>query len=63
MTKFAVDWSKTYVMCGQEIIEADSEGDAEQAVWDTLGDLEGNMNYDGNEDYVEVSGEVPNEHA
>lgn len=59
MPKFAVDWSKTYVMSGQVIVEADSEGDAEQEVWETLGDLtDGSTQYDPNEDYVEVSGEV-----
>jgi hypothetical protein len=55
MPKFAVDWSKTYVACGQEIVEADNAGDAEQIVWDNLGNLTGSMNYDGNEDYVEVN--------
>ena len=64
MPKFTVDWSKTYVVCGTEVVEADNAGDAEQEVWCNLGNLtqaDGNMNYDGNEDYVECSGEVHDE--
>ena len=59
MPKFRVDWSKTYVLSGTEIINSDNAGDAEQEVWGNLGNLtDGNTFYDGNEDYVECSGEV-----
>jgi hypothetical protein len=55
MPTFIVDWSKTYHASGSEKVEADNAGDAEQIIWDKLGDLTGSMQYDGNDDYVEVN--------
>ena len=57
--KFAVDWSKTYYMSGTVVVEADSEAEAEEYVRDHIGDYsDGSTQYDPNEDYVEVSGEI-----
>ena len=52
--KHEVHWSKTYYASGTEIVEAEDGHEAENIVREKLGDLEGSMQYDPNEDYVEV---------
>ena len=58
MKKYKVDWSKTYIASGTVEIEAESEEDAEIIAEENIGDYEGSMQYDPNENYVEVVGEV-----
>ena len=58
MSKYKVDWSKTYHASGTVEIEAESEMDAEIIAEENIGDYEGSMQYDPNENYVEVVGEV-----
>jgi hypothetical protein len=52
--KFTVYWSKTYYVSGQEEVEADSIEQAEEQVWETLGDKTGSMQYNPDDDYVEA---------
>jgi len=54
---FRVDWSKTYYASGVEEVEAETDEEAEEIVRAKIGDLEGSMQYDPNEDYVESAGE------
>ena len=66
MAKYKVDWSKTYHASGQVYVEADSIEEAEDYVYDNMGDYTGNTQYDPNEDYAEVvswdnDGEDPDE--
>ena len=58
MTKYKVDWSKTYIASGTVEIEAESEMDAEIIAEENIGNYEGSMQYDPNENYIEVVGEV-----
>jgi len=52
--KYAVSWSKTYYASGEKIIEAKGEEEAQEMVREIIGNLEGSMQYDPNEDYVEA---------
>jgi hypothetical protein len=54
MPKFDVDWSKTYYVQGQVTVEAHSAKEAEDIVYDKLGDFEGTMQYNPDDDYVEA---------
>ncbi len=54
MRKYEVSWSKTYYNSGTEIVEAESTEEAETIVREKIGSLEGSMQYDPNEDYVEA---------
>ena len=58
MKKYKVDWSKTYHASGTVEIEAESEEDAQIIAEENIGDYEGSMQYDPNENYVEVVAEV-----
>ena len=58
MTKYKVDWSKTYIASGNVVIEAESVMDAEMIAEENIGDYEGSMQYDPNGDYVQVVEEV-----
>ena len=51
--KHEVHWSKTYYNSGTEIVEAETRDEAESIVREKIGGLEGSMQYDPNEDYVE----------
>ena len=57
MRQYSVDWAKTYVASGTVIVAAFNKEDAEQMVLEKIGDLQGSMQYDPNEDYVEAQGE------
>ena len=54
MRKYEVSWSKTYYVSGTEIVEAEDGDEAEAIVREKIGSLEGSMQYDPNEDYVEA---------
>jgi hypothetical protein len=54
MKKYAVTWSKTYYAHGEKIIMANSRVEAEEIAEDNMGDYEGSMQYDPNENYVEA---------
>ena len=56
--KYKVAWGKTYYASGEVEIEAVSEAHAIQRVEDEMGGYEGSMQYDPNEDYVEVVEEI-----
>jgi hypothetical protein len=58
MSSFNVSWSKTYVSSGTVEIEAETEEEAERITREKIGDLTGSMQYDPNEDYVEVLNEI-----
>jgi len=58
MPKFAVDWTKTYYASGTVVVEADTEEEACDIVDDNIGDYTGSMQYDPNENYIEVAGEI-----
>lgn len=58
MKRFKVDWSKTYYASGTVEVIANSEDEAEIMALNEIGNYTGSMNYDPNEDYVEVVGEV-----
>ena len=52
--KHEVQWSKTYYASGTEIVEAETGSEAESIVREKLGDLEGSMQWNPDEDEVEV---------
>ena len=52
--KYDVQWSKTYYISNVIEVNAKSIEEAEKKVLDMIGDLEGSMQYDPNEDYVEA---------
>ena len=54
MNRYLVTWSKTYYAHGEEVVTAKSEVDAQEIIEDKIGDLEGSMQYDPNENYVEA---------
>ena len=58
MKKYKVSWSKTYYASGEVEVEATSRMDAELKVEEKIGDYEGSMQYNPDEDYVEVVEEV-----
>ena len=55
MSKFIVDWSKTYYVSGTVEVEAANEDEAYSIVDDNIGDYTGSMQYDPNENYINVN--------
>ena len=53
METYKVSWSKTYYASGTVSIEATNEEEAERIALENIGNYEGGMQYDPNEDYVE----------
>ena len=51
--KYDVQWSKAYYISNVIEVDADSIEEAEKKVLDMIGDLEGSMQYDPDQDYVE----------
>ena len=51
---YKVSWCKTYYCHGEEEIQAESSEEAEKMALDKMGDYEGRMQYDPNEDYIDV---------
>lgn len=58
MPKFAVDWSKTYYASGTVVVEAYTEEEAYDIVDDNIGDYTGSMQYDPNENWIDVVQEI-----
>jgi len=58
---YEIAWVKNYHMGNSELIEADSEEEALQIARDNIGDYEGSMQYDPDEDWVESWGERESE--
>ena len=54
MKKYAVTWSKTYYAHGEEVVTAKSETDAQEIIENKIGDLEGSMQWNPDETYVEA---------
>ena len=54
MRKYEVSWSKTYYNSGTEIVEAESTEEAETIVREKIADLEGSLQWNPDEDYVEA---------
>jgi len=51
---YKVRWSKTYYVSGELDVKAYTRKQAEEIVSKQIGDLTGSMQYDPNEDYIEV---------
>jgi hypothetical protein len=51
---FAVFWSKAYYATGTVVVHADSAEAAHDAVYDSMGDYEGSMQYCPDDDDVDV---------
>ena len=54
MKKYKVSWGKTYYASGEVEVEATSRMDAELKVEENIGNYEGSMQYDPNENYIEA---------
>tara|TARA_R110000824_G_scaffold3331_8_gene15798 strand:+ start:96 stop:317 length:222 start_codon:yes stop_codon:yes gene_type:complete len=54
MNKYSVRWSKTYHASGNVVVKAHSLADAEETVREQIGDYEGSMQYDADNDMVEA---------
>tara|TARA_R110000851_G_scaffold10028_1_gene36683 strand:+ start:497 stop:904 length:408 start_codon:yes stop_codon:yes gene_type:complete len=54
MKKYKVSWSKTYYASGEVEVEATSKMDAELKVEEKIGDYEGSMQYNPDEDYIDA---------
>ena len=54
MKKYKISWCKTYYSSGEVEIEAESEEDAQIIAEENIGDYEGSMQYEPNENYIEV---------
>ena len=54
MFKYSVHWSKTYHASGNVEVAAHSLVDAEEIVREQMGDYEGSMQYDADDDMVEA---------
>jgi hypothetical protein len=54
---YEIAWVKNYHMANSVLIEAESEEEALQIAEDNIGDYEGSMQYDPDEDWVESWGE------
>lgn len=52
--EWAVDWCKTYHVCGTTRITAYTAKEAESKVLDQIGDFTGSFQYDPGRDYVEA---------
>ena len=55
MPKYRVFWSKTYYCSGDVVVDAACSEEAEDLVYDELGDYEGSMQYNPDDDWVEAS--------
>jgi hypothetical protein len=54
MKKYKVSWTKTYYASGEVEVEATSRMDAELKVEENIGDYEGSMQYNPDEDYIDA---------
>jgi hypothetical protein len=54
MPRYHVHWCKTYYASGNYEIDADSPEEADRIAFETLGDQEGSIQYNPDDDYVEV---------
>ena len=54
LTKFTVHWGKTYYSSGVVEVLALDEDSAINQVAESIGDYEGNLQYDPNEDFIEL---------
>jgi hypothetical protein len=54
MKKYKVSWTKTYYTSGEVEVEATSRMDAELKVEEEIGNYEGSMQYNPDEDYVDA---------
>jgi len=54
MKKYAVTWSKTYYAHGEKVVEANSRVEAEEMIEENIGDYEGSMQWNPNENTVEA---------
>jgi hypothetical protein len=54
LPEWDVDWTKTYIRSGTERVRASTEKEAEEIVRDCIGDLVGDIDYDGLQDTVEA---------
>jgi len=52
MPKYRIGWAKTYHVSGESIVEANSMSLAESIAHDKIGDWEGSMQYDPDEDRI-----------
>ena len=52
--RFRVSWSKTYHATGEIYVDAASKREAERIVHQKIGDYEGSMQYDADDDEVEA---------
>ena len=57
MKTYEIAWVKNYSATGRELIEAESEEEAIQIASDNIGDYEGSMQYNPDENWVESWGE------
>jgi hypothetical protein len=55
MPKFEVYWVKNYYVTGTQNIEADSEDEAREEADNNIGDWEGSMQYDPDQNEIEIS--------
>jgi len=55
MAKYDVDWTKAYFSHGSVEIEANSKAEAEAIVHDQMGDYEGSLDYNPEENYVSAT--------
>ena len=56
---YQIAWVKNYHMGNSVLIEAETEEEAWQIARDNIGNYEGSMQYDPDEDWVESWGEKP----
>lgn len=54
MPKYRINWCKTYYATGEVDIVADSEQEAIEYGYDTIGDWEGHMEYFPEDDQIDV---------
>lgn len=54
MKTYKIEWSKTYVARGTEEIEATSEKEAYDMIFEMLGDLTGSMDYLADKDHIDI---------
>lgn len=58
MKRFTVFWSKNYYTSGHVEIEAENEAQAISTVDEQIGDYEGSMQYDADNNLIEVWGHL-----
>ena len=52
--RYFVSWSKTYYANGEQIVEANSKAEAEGMVEENIGDLEGSLQWNPNQNIIEA---------